>query len=284
MTSVTAPRIIRSVAELQSWSASEKAAGRRIAMVPTMGALHEGHLSLVREAGALADSTIVTIFVNPTQFAAGEDLDAYPRTEKSDIEKLAPLGVAVVFAPNANEMYPDGFDTTITVGGPSRELETEFRPHFFGGVAVIVLKLLTAGRPDIAIFGEKDFQQLLVIRQMERDLNLGIEIRGGATMREADGLALSSRNAYLSPQERETAAALPRILRETIAALREGTTAATALEEGLRKLTAVGFRPDYLELRDGVTLARTDMTTPGPKRILVAARVGTTRLIDNMAV
>lgn len=278
------PTIIRTIAELQAWSDDERKAGRRVAMVPTMGALHAGHLALVEEARAAADSVIVTIFVNPTQFAPGEDFDSYPRTEREDLAKLAPLGVDVVFAPNAAEMYPQGFATSIAVGGPSQELETAFRPHFFGGVAVVVLKLLTAGRPHMAIFGEKDYQQLLVIRQMARDLNLGIEIRGGATVREADGLALSSRNAYLDAGERRVAARLPATLIHVIAALNAGADAAVALADGRKALEDAGFHVDYLELRDAQTLGPADMTSQRPKRILAAARLGKTRLIDNMAV
>lgn len=283
MTLDTTPNIIRTIAELQAWSNAARKAGKRIAMVPTMGALHAGHLALVEEAVADADAVIVTIFVNPTQFAPGEDLDAYPRIETEDIAKLAPLGVSVVFAPNANEMYPQGFETSISVGGPSTELETDYRPHFFSGVATIVNKLLNAGRPDMAIFGEKDYQQLLVIRQMVRDLNLGIDIRGGATVREADGLALSSRNAYLSAEERTMAATLPATLKDVIAQLNAGMDPASALGQGRVTLEAAGFNVDYLALRDAETLKAVE-TTDRAKRILVAARLGTTRLIDNMAV
>lgn len=280
----TTPKIIRTIAELQAWSNATRSNGKRIAMVPTMGALHAGHLALVKEAAEQADAVIVTIFVNPTQFAPGEDLDAYPRTEAEDITKLAPFGVDVVFAPNANEMYPQGFGTSISVGGPAHELETDFRPHFFSGVATVVAKLFLAGCPDMALFGEKDYQQLLVIRQMARDLNMGIEIRGGKTVREADGLALSSRNAYLSAEERSAAATLPATLKQTIAQLNAGADPATALGDGRASLEQVGFTVDYLALRDAETLAPVDQPTDRPKRILVAARIGTTRLIDNMAV
>ena len=280
----TAPAIIRTIAALQAWSDAARKDGHRIAMVPTMGALHAGHLALVREAREQAGRVIVTIFVNPTQFAPGEDLDAYPRTEAEDIARLTPLGIDVVFAPNANEMYPQGFATEITVGGPAHGLETDFRPHFFKGVATVVAKLLAAGRPDMAIFGEKDYQQLLVIRQMVRDLNLGIEIRGGATVREADGLALSSRNAYLNAEERATAAVLPATLKTVIDRLNAGADLATTLGDGRAALEAAGFTVDYLALRDAETLAAIDTPGDRPMRVLAAARIGTTRLIDNMPV
>ena len=191
------PRLIRTTKDLQAWSDGCRRDGRTIAMVPTMGALHAGHLSLVKAAAEKADAVVVSIFVNPTQFGPGEDFDAYPRTEAADVEKLTGHGVEVVFAPNAAEMYPDGFATTVTVGGPSAGLETDFRPHFFAGVATVVTKLLLAARPHYAVFGEKDYQQLLVVKRLARDLNIGTEIVGRPTVREADDLALSSRNAYL---------------------------------------------------------------------------------------
>ncbi len=280
----TPPAIIRTIAALQAWSDAARKDGHRVAMVPTMGALHAGHLALVREAREQASRVIVSIFVNPTQFAPGEDLDAYPRTEAADIARLTPLGVDVVFAPNANEMYPQGFATEIAVGGPAHGLETDFRPHFFKGVATVVAKLLAAGRPDIAIFGEKDYQQLLVIRQMVRDLNLGIEIRGGTTVREDDGLALSSRNAYLSAEERATARVLPATLKTVIDRLNAGADPATTLGDGRAALEVAGFTVDYLALRDAETLAAIDTPGDRPMRVLAAARIGTTRLIDNMPV
>jgi pantoate--beta-alanine ligase len=250
-------------------------------MVPTMGALHEGHLSLVRAAQERADVVIVSIFVNPTQFAPNEDFDAYPRDHDSDIAKLAELGVNAVFLPTVREMYPQGFATAIAVGGPSQDLESVTRPHFFNGVALVVTKLLLAALPDLAIFGEKDYQQLCVIRQFVRDLNMPVEIAGGPTVREDDGLAMSSRNRYLGPDERTRAALLPAVLRETLQDLDAGTPIADALRSGRDRLETGGFEVDYLELRTAGTLAPVDDATRD-MRLLVAARLGKTRLIDNM--
>ncbi|MES2034359.1 MAG: pantoate--beta-alanine ligase, partial [Pseudomonadota bacterium] len=199
MTELPLP-VARTVAELRAQVSAWKAQGLRVAMVPTMGALHAGHLSLVRLGNQLADRTVASIFVNPTQFAPHEDFDSYPRGEGQDAALLAQAGCGLLFAPTAAEMYPDGFSTTVNVtGGVASPLEGQSRPHFFGGVATVVSKLLNQCRPDVAIFGEKDYQQLAVIRRMARDLDLGVEIVGGPTMREADDLARSSRNAYLTP-------------------------------------------------------------------------------------
>ncbi|HVW75525.1 MAG TPA: pantoate--beta-alanine ligase [Rhizomicrobium sp.] len=267
---------VTTVAELR---AARKGAGR-VGMVPTMGALHDGHLSLVHEARKHADLVVVSIFVNPTQFAPHEDFDAYPRTLDADLEKLR--GQAeLVFTPAAREIYPQGYATTISVGGPSAGLESDFRPHFFSGVATVVAKLLLAAQPDIAVFGEKDYQQLQVVRRMVRDLALPVTILGAPTLRETDGLALSSRNAYLSPSERRTAGRLNVILKDAILRARQGDIggaevwAAAALRDA-------GFDPvDYVAIRDAETLAPIAAFNR-PARILAAARLGRTRLIDNM--
>lgn len=270
---------VTTVTELRAALATAKPA--RIGMVPTMGALHEGHLSLVREARRHAELIVVSIFVNPTQFAPNEDFDAYPRTLDTDLAKLA--GQAdLVFTPNAREMYPEGYATTISVGGPSAGLETDFRPHFFSGVATIVAKLLIAASPDIAVFGEKDYQQLQVVRQMVRDLALPVEIIGAPTLREPDGLALSSRNAYLGPEERKIAGRLNLILKDAIVRARQGDLR-TAESWASQALKETGFASvDYVAIRDAENLAPvTDLKKPA--RILAAAKIGRTRLIDNMA-
>jgi pantoate--beta-alanine ligase len=271
---------VTTVAELRTALASFRPG--RIAMVPTLGALHEGHLSLVREARKHAGHVVVSIFVNPAQFAPNEDFDAYPRTLDADLEKLG--GAAeLVFTPSAREIYGQGYATTISVGGPSAGLETDFRPHFFSGVATVVAKLLIAAAPDVAMFGEKDYQQLQVVRQLVRDLALPVEIIGVPTLREADGLALSSRNAYLSAAERKTAGLLNVILKEAILRARQGDLRAA---EGwaVQALREAGFDPvDYVAIRDGETLAPVT-ALDRPARILAAAKIGKTRLIDNMAV
>jgi pantoate--beta-alanine ligase len=248
-----------------------------------MGALHEGHLALVREARARAGKVAVSIFVNPTQFAPGEDFGAYPRNEISDLEKLAEVGVDTVFAPSAEEMYPSGFATTITVKGPAEDLESVSRPHFFGGVATVVAKLLTVTAPDVALFGEKDYQQLLVIRRMATDLGIPVEIAGVPTVREADGLALSSRNAYLSAAERAVAPTLYLALSGAADSIRNGEPAEIAISGARSKLAFAGFRVDYLRLRNAATLKAVEKPNE-PKRLLAAAWLGKTRLIDNVAV
>jgi pantoate--beta-alanine ligase len=251
-------------------------------MVPTMGALHDGHISLVTEAARHADHVVVSIFVNPTQFAPNEDFDAYPRTLDADIEKLSG-GTAVVFAPNAREMYPDGYATTITVGGPSAGLETDFRPHFFAGVATVVAKLLIAAMPDVAVFGEKDYQQLLVVRRLAQDLALPTRIIGAPTLREPDGLARSSRNAYLGAAERRIAGRMNVILQDAIAHAKSRDVRG-AEANGVQALKDAGFDTvDYVAIRDAATLDKID-ALDRPARILAAARVGRTRLIDNLAV
>jgi pantoate--beta-alanine ligase len=274
------PQLIDTVPDLRRALAAFEPA--RIGMVPTMGALHAGHISLVREARKHADHVVVSIFVNPTQFAPHEDFNAYPRTLEADLAKLGD-DADIVFAPHAREMYPDGHATTITVGGPAGGLESDFRPHFFAGVATVVAKLLIATRPSIAVFGEKDYQQLLVVKQLARDLALPTRILGAHTLREADGLAMSSRNAYLSPAERAIAGRLNIILKNAIARARRGDLR-LAEAAGIEALWQAGFsHVDYVAIRDAQTLEHIT-AFDRPARILAAAKIGTTRLIDNMAV
>jgi pantoate--beta-alanine ligase len=276
-------KIVNSIAQMRALIAEWRGRGERVGLVPTMGALHEGHLSLVRETKKHCTKAVVSIFVNPAQFAPHEDFDRYPRTLESDCTKLE--GMAdLVFAPGVREMYPDGFATKIEVGGPSAGLETDYRPHFFGGVATVVAKLLLAAMPDYAIFGEKDYQQLLVIKRLNADLALPIEISGGAIIRESDGLAMSSRNAYLNKDERAVAGRMNLILRDTITRLKHGDPVSIAEQFGKSALLEAGFDTvDYLALRDAETLAIISELSR-PARILAAAKVGNTRLIDNMAV
>lgn len=254
-----------------------------MAVVPTMGALHEGHLSLVRAAKAVCERVIVTIFVNPRQFNSPEDYAKYPRTEEADAALLAPYGVDVVFVPEAEEMYPPGFATTVSITGITEPLEGAHRPGHFDGVATVVTKLLTMTGADRAFFGEKDWQQLLLVRRLVADLNLPVEIVGCPTVREEDALALSSRNLRLSADERRMAAALPEALAAAILAIENGAPAAPALEDARSRLAAAGFeRVEYLDLRDAETLSS---ARPGiPARLLVAAWAGNVRLIDNMPV
>ena len=259
-----------------------------LALVPTMGALHEGHLSLVRAAKQRAAHVVVSIFVNPRQFGVGEDLDAYPRPIERDAALLAGEGTAVLWAPTVAEMYPSGYATNIAVSGVSEGLCGGARPGHFDGVATVVAKLFNQVQPDIALFGEKDWQQLAVIRRMARDLDFAqphvSAILGVATMREADGLAMSSRNAYLTPAERAAAPSLPRAMHEAIARIESGEPAAPALAALESALLAAGFASvDYAELRDADTLAPLAASGPKPARLIVAARLGKARLIDNMA-
>jgi pantoate--beta-alanine ligase len=248
-----------------------------------MGALHEGHLTLVRAAKRRAERVVVSIFVNPAQFGPKEDFARYPRTWKADLAILA--GKAdLVFAPSVKDMYPDGFATRIVLDGPARGLETDFRPHFFGGVATVVAKLLVAALPDYALFGEKDYQQLLVIKRMNADLGLPVEILGVPTVRERDGLALSSRNAYLSATERAAAPTLHRVLKEAAASIRKGAPVGPTLVLGRKAIRAAGFKLDYFEARHAKTLEPATSHKDRPMRLLVAARIGQTRLIDNLAV
>ena len=256
-----------------------------VALVPTMGALHDGHVALVRLAKRRAKKVIVSIFVNPTQFAPTEDFGSYPRTWKTDLEKLTAEAVDVVWHPDVKTMYPDGFATRIAPEGPATVgLEDRFRPHFFGGVATVVGKLFTQCRPDIAIFGEKDFQQLRVVTRMAADLDLGVKVIGSKTVRERDGLAMSSRNVYLSAEERRVAPALYRAMKESAARLKGGEDIAATMAAGTRIIEAAGFALDYFELRNAETLRPVTSTGDGPLRILVAAKLGATRLIDNLAV
>lgn len=274
------PELIATIPDLRRALAALKPA--RIAMVPTMGALHAGHVSLVAEARKHADHVVVSIFVNPTQFAPHEDFDAYPRTLEADLAKLG-NDSDIVFAPNAHEIYPRGHATTITVNGPAHGLESDFRPHFFAGVATVVAKLLLAASPDVAVFGEKDYQQLLVVKRLVRDLALPTHVLGAPTLRETDGLAMSSRNAYLSPQERQIAGRLNVILKAAITQARRGDL--RAAEAGaIEALWKAGFsHVDYTAIRDAETLEHiTDLERPA--RILAAAKIGKTRLIDNMAI
>jgi len=276
---VRKPLVARTLATLRRTIARYRARGETVALVPTMGALHAGHLSLVRIARRRARRVVVSIFVNPAQFAPHEDFATYPRTFAADLAALGTLGVDLVWAPSTREMYPEGFVTKVTLQGPATAgLEDTFRPHFFGGVATVVAKLLLQVAPDIAVFGEKDYQQLKVVGAMVKDLNMPVKIIGAPTVREKDGLALSSRNAYLSAAERAVAPALHRTLAECAA----GQPIATALAEGRATLERAGFRVDYLEARHAHTLAPIASIKDGPVRLLVAAKLGTTRLIDNI--
>jgi pantoate--beta-alanine ligase len=279
------PMVVRTVPALRR--AVEALRGRKAmtALVPTMGALHDGHVSLVRLARRRAQRVIVSIFVNPTQFAPTEDFGSYPRTWKADIAKLAAEKVELIWHPDVKTMYPDGFATRITPEGPATAgLEDRFRPHFFGGVATVVGKLFTQCRPDFAIFGEKDFQQLRVVTQMARDLDLGVKVIGSRTVRERDGLAMSSRNVYLSPEERRVAPELYRVMKEIARRIRAGEAIEPAVAGGAKLIEKAGFKLDYLEVRHAETLAPVASIKDGPLRMLVAARLGTTRLIDNIAV
>ena len=284
------PRVVRKLPELKRAIAALRAQRTKkqkktIALVATMGALHEGHFSLIRLARRRADAVVVSIFVNPAQFAANEDFGSYPRTLTADLAALAVLNVDLVWAPAAEIMYPEGFASRVVPEGPARAgLEDAFRPHFFTGVATVVLKLLIQCEPDITIFGEKDFQQLKVITQLARDLDLKTRIIGAPIVREPDGLARSSRNVYLSPSERRIAPALFRVLRECAAEIAVGRPLATVLNEGRKAIAHAGFKLDYLEARRADTLAPVTSLGDGPLRLLVAARIGNTRLIDNVAV
>lgn len=277
-------KIARKVSMLRRQVAAWKEVGERIALVPTMGALHEGHLTLVRAAKRKAGKVVVSIFVNPTQFAPTEDLSRYPRDEAGDVKKLAQAGADLVWAPTATEMYPEQFATRIVPAGAAEGLEGEFRPHHFSGVATVCCKLFSQVVPDIAVFGEKDYQQLAVIRQTVRDLDLPLQIAGIATVRARDGLALSSRNAYLSEEERAIAPSLNAALRELSKAVRAGDSVIAAVAAARAAVKKAGFhRVDYIEVRDAETLAPYDPKSTRKGRILAAAWLGRTRLIDNIA-
>ena len=282
---MSAPEILDNAVSLRARVRDWRASGETIALVPTMGALHAGHISLTRLAREKARRVIVSIFVNPAQFAPGEDFSKYPRTFDADCAKLAAAGVDAVYAPGGADMYPPGFSTTVSLSGPaSAGLEDRFRPAHFAGVATVVAKLHIQCMPDIAFYGEKDFQQLAVIRQMTSDLDLPIEVLGGPTIREGDGLALSSRNVYLDAAQRKTAPVLHATMRDCAKAIRAGGPQDNVMERGRAAIAAAGFALDYLELRDAITLGEADIASGRALRMLVAARIGATRLIDNIAV
>ena len=276
------PPVVRTLPALHRAIDKLRARGAKVAIVPTMGALHDGHLTLVRTAKRRGWKVVVSIFVNPTQFAPTEDFASYPRTLNADLDKLA--GEAeLVWAPSAAVMYPAGFVSKITLDGPAvAGLEDRSRPHFFGGVATVVGKLFTQCRPDFAMFGEKDYQQLKVVTRMARDLDMRVKVIGVPTVREKDGLALSSRNVYLSADERHVAPVLRQTMIDVAAKLRAGAKVEVALAEGRAAIADAGFDVDYFEARHAETLAQIASMREGPVRLLVAAKIGRTRLIDNM--
>ena len=280
------PKIAKTVPALRRIVAGWRDKGDTIALVPTMGALHAGHIALVRLARRRADRVVVSIFVNPAQFAPSEDFSTYPRTFDTDVAMLAEEKADLVWAPaNVAVMYPDGFATRIVPEGPATAgLEDKFRPDFFKGVATVVAKLFTQAAPDIAVFGEKDYQQLKVVTRMARDLDLPLRVIGVPTVREKDGLAMSSRNVYLSPDERAAAPTLHRVLTLCASKIAQGHSIATILSEGREAITRGGFVLDYLEARHAETLAPIASVKDGPVRLLVAAKLGKTRLIDNIGV
>jgi pantoate--beta-alanine ligase len=281
------PEVVRTVADLRARMRTWRDGGLRVGLVPTMGALHDGHLSLVHAAMETCDRTVVSIFVNPAQFAPSEDFDSYPRGEVDDLAKLAALGTHLVFAPGRAEIYPEGFATTVTVSGVSEGLCGASRPHFFQGVATVVTKLLLQCLPDRAFFGEKDYQQLMVIRQRARDLDIPVDIVGAPTVREPDGLALSSRNAYLSTEERRRAPLLHRTMQAVAGKVVQGEPVPAVIAWARDELTAARFDPiDYLEIRDAGTLASIEdaWDRARPARVFAAAYLGSTRLIDNIAI
>jgi pantoate--beta-alanine ligase len=278
-------QIVRKTDELRKLVHNWRRDGHTVALVPTMGALHEGHLSLAREGLARCSRVVMSIFVNPTQFAANEDLDSYPRTFDDDVAKFASAGGHLIWAPTPDQMYPEGFATRVVPKGAAEGLETDFRPHFFGGVATVCCKLFTQTLPDCALFGEKDYQQLCVVSQMVRDLDLPLEIIACPTVREPDGLAMSSRNAYLSASERQTSVALYKVISDVSQKVASGADIATACTDAEAALTTAGFRQiDYVAVRDAATLEPVDGLTDRPLRVLAAAWLGKTRLIDNIAV
>ena len=280
----TTVKTVRTIADLRQTVKGWRDAGETIALVPTMGALHDGHLALMKIAKNRCDRLVVSIFVNPSQFAPGEDLEAYPRHEQADLEKLGEIGADLAYCPGHAEIYPDDFATEINVKGLTNELCGASRGGHFNGVATVVAKLLLQCGPDLAIFGEKDYQQLLVIRRMALDLNIPTEILGGATIREADGLALSSRNAYLSQNDRKTAPALHKIMQIMAEAIIRGENVPDVVLAGRHQLEKAGFSVDYLEVRNAINLSRVGHRLLVPARIFAAAYLGKTRLIDNIAV
>ncbi|MBP0582922.1 pantoate--beta-alanine ligase [Labrys sp. LIt4] len=277
--------VVRTVAELRQAVKRFREVQETVALVPTMGALHDGHITLVRQARQRASRVVTTIFVNPTQFAPTEDLAKYPRTEAADLARLRDVGCDLLYAPDVSQVYPQGFATTVSLAGPAQAgLEDRFRPSHFAGVATVVTKLFCQSGADIALFGEKDYQQLCVVTQMARDLDLPITVVGVPTVREADGLAMSSRNRYLTPQQRAQAPLLHRTLRQVADDVIKGADIETALASGRGAIAAGGFELDYLEARQAVSLAPVTSLAEGPVRLLVAARLGATRLIDNIGV
>lgn len=278
------PLIVRTVADLRRETARWRSQGLRYAVVPTMGAIHSGHTHLVSEGLKRADRVITTIFVNPKQFAAHEDLDKYPRDEAGDIDKLGAAGCQLIFLPAPDEVYPEGFSTTVSLTGPAKAgLEDKFRPQFFAGVATVVAKLFNQTGADYAMFGEKDYQQLQVVTRMAKDLDIPVEVVGVPTVREEDGLAKSSRNVYLSKAERQQALAIYRNLTNAAERIRAGAAPQTATRTASRMLMALGFNVDYLTARNAATLAK-PQTRDEPLRLLAAAWLGKTRLIDNIPV
>jgi pantoate--beta-alanine ligase len=281
----TAPKILRTVPSLRRALEPYRKAGASIALVPTMGALHRGHMALVREARRRAKRVVVSIFVNPTQFAPHEDFASYPRSFATDLKALRTQNIDAVWAPSVEAMYPDGFTTRLAPEGPAKAgLEDEYRPHFFGGVATVVAKLFTQVSPDFAFFGQKDYQQLRVVTQIAKDLDLPVKVIGVSTVREPDGLALSSRNVYLSSAERAVAPMLYKVLKDCASRIKSGEKIDRVLNVGRIEVDLAGFSLDYLEARHALTLAPVVSLKEGPVRLLIAARLGKTRLIDNVAV
>lgn len=277
-------KIVRTISDLRAVVAEWRQNGDSIALVPTMGALHEAHMTLMREARKRADRVVTTIFVNPTQFAAHEDLSTYPRREAQDIESLRADGIDLLFAPDVSEVYPEGFATTVTVAGVSEGLCGDHRPGHFAGVATVVTKLLLQTLPDLALFGEKDYQQLQVIRTLARDLDIPVDILGVPTVREPDGLAMSSRNIHLDPGQRALAPRLHQTMMDAAARISAGAEIGPVCEAAKAKLLAAGFGPvEYFEVRDAETL-RPALDPKRPRRLLSAAWLGATRLIDNIAI
>ncbi|MEL6827345.1 MAG: pantoate--beta-alanine ligase [Pseudomonadota bacterium] len=283
---IKSPVRVKTLSELRKILQDHRLAGRRIGFVPTMGALHDGHVSLVETARMQTDVTVVSIFVNPTQFAPGEDLDTYPRTEEDDIARLSAVGTDIVYLPSVEEMYPEGSKTNIRVEEMSDLLDGQFRPHFFYGVATVVARLFVHVQPDMAVFGEKDYQQLQIIRRMVRDLGFPIEIIGGETVRDADGLAQSSRNTYLSTVDRQTANVMSAALHRARCRIAIGVPVSEALEEARQRIASAGFRSlDYVSAVDPMTLVDLPdgvVASGQVGRVLGAGWMGQTRLIDNM--
>jgi pantoate--beta-alanine ligase len=281
----TAPKILRTVPSLRRALEPYRKAGASIALVPTMGALHRGHMALIREARRRAKRVVVSIFVNPTQFAPHEDFASYPRSFATDLKALRAEKIDAVWAPAVEAMYPDGFATRLAPEGPAKAgLEDEYRPHFFGGVATVVAKLFTQVSPDFAFFGQKDYQQLRVVTQIAKDFDLPVKVIGVPTVREPDGLALSSRNVYLSSAERAVAPMLYKVLKGCASRIKSGEKIDRVLNVGRIEVDLAGFGLDYLEARHALTLAPVVSLKEGPVRLLIAARLGKTRLIDNIAV